>query len=751
MDAPFGDRVPEGGEPTGHAESPTELYLSLCETLIRTGDLAVAWVGTVVDTSVAVAAAAGPAAGSIDRAISLGGGAPIAVAIRETRPVVSRALEGSQGPRPWVEEVRDVRLRSGCALPITLGSRRVGALSVWSYEAGTFDEGYLTTLESLVANVSFALDRFARKAVQAEHTRICRLALATPELGTLLDEVASGVSRTLGGSWCRLRVQVGDGSRVLGAEAGRWTAREAGHTGPAGVVAPGASRACSGHKAPVPGPEQDGPKNLTKVPIQGSRDRLGEIEVAAGARLTDGDELDFLRSVASTVAAAVERAHVEAELDRLAHHDPLTGLPNRKLLLDCLGRAVAPTANSPHEVAVLFVDLDRFKLVNNAFGQSLGDRLLVDVAGRLVSAVGERHMVARIGDDEFAVLCEGVTAIDAAVLARAVAERLSAPVDLGRASIVVTASVGITIARRGAAAEQLLREADAAMSEAKARGGDRYAFFDEGLQVQALHRLELESDLRRGLAAGELCAYYQPVHLLSGGVVGVEALVRWEHPRRGTVAPGEFMTCAEETGLVVPLGAAVLDLACEQLGSWQKLPELQDLWLAVNLSAVQLADPELPATVAGAIARHGITAAALQLEITETALMSEAASGAAILEELRRIGVSVAIDDFGTGYSSLVYLRSFPVDTVKIDRCFVDGIGRNTVDLAIVRSVVELAHALGMATVAEGVERAGQVRALRKLGCDMAQGFYWSPPLRHDEAERVILASRRAARGRGVA
>ncbi len=433
--------------------------------------------------------------------------------------------------------------------------------------------------------------------------------------------------------------------------------------------------------------------------------------------------------VMNTDITALKRT--EAELAHQALHDPLTGLANRALLLDQLARILARRQRVAQAVALLFLDLDHFKVVNDSLGHIAGDQLLVHMAKRLGSALRPTDTVARLGGDEFVVLIDDFDdPRDPLVLAERIQHVLKAPVVVDGNEVFTTVSIGIAVATApDDTAEGLLRDADAAMYLAKARGRDRYEIFDEDLRTQATERLQTESHLRRALEMGEIEVYYQPeLALHSGVMVGAEALARWHHPVAGLLEAGAFIELAEDSGLILELGEWVLTEACRQAGEWQRERPDFPLTIRVNLSARQIAQPDLVGQVVNALEGAGIAASSLCLEITETALMSDPAAGLKVLQDLRSLGVELAIDDFGTGYSSLSYLKRFPVDVLKIDRSFVDGLGDDPDDTAIVTAIISLGRALGLRLVAEGVETRRQLDELRRLGCDRAQGFMFARP-----------------------
>jgi diguanylate cyclase (GGDEF)-like protein/PAS domain S-box-containing protein len=442
----------------------------------------------------------------------------------------------------------------------------------------------------------------------------------------------------------------------------------------------------------------------------------------------------------AVVRDVTERKRVERELTRLAFHDPLTNLPNRALFMDRLQHALDRATRQGRPIAVMFLDLDNFKVVNDSLGHKAGDQLLVHVSQRLVGCLRSADTAARLGGDEFTVLLEDLTGPeDALVVADRIAGYLNSAFQLEGREVFVTASVGIALSTgRDDSAESLVRTADLAMYQAKTSGKACYAVFDPAMNDRAWQRLEVETDLRYALDRGELVLHYQPiVDLATGRIEEVEALIRWQHPTRGLVPPGEFIPIAEETGLIVPVGRWVLEQACAQLRAWGS----HDLVVSVNLAARQFQDAQLLNDIARILAETGVEPRQLKLEITESAAMHDAAATEATLRQLKALGVGLAIDDFGTGYSALSYLKRFSVDTLKVDRSFVGGIGHNTDDTAIVSAIVALAHTMGLEVTAEGVETADQQEHLRNLGCNRGQGYYFARP--RDRAELTALLEAR--------
>jgi diguanylate cyclase (GGDEF)-like protein/PAS domain S-box-containing protein len=428
-----------------------------------------------------------------------------------------------------------------------------------------------------------------------------------------------------------------------------------------------------------------------------------------------------------------ERRDFESRLQEQATHDELTGLPNRTLLMDRLRMALSRGRRTGTGVAVLFCDLDHFKVVNDSLGHGAGDRLLVDTAARLVEALRPGDTVARFGGDEFVVLCEDLTdRADAVLVAERVRRLVNRSYELEDAEIFMTVSTGIAFTNDpDDDPEHLIRDADAAMYQAKGGGRARAVMFDHRMREAAVHRLATENALHRALDRHELRVHYQPeIDLRTGSIVGVEALLRWEHPQRGLLGPDEFIRVTEETGLIVPIGRWVLEQACRQLQRWQaEYPVASDdLFVSVNLSARQLGRRALVAEVARVLDDTGLDPTRVHFEITESVLMDDVERSSEQLHQLHELGVCLIVDDFGTGYSSLSYLQRFPVDLLKVDRSFVRGLGFDPADTAIVRAIVTLAHSLGLRAVGEGVERTEHLEALRALGCDLAQGFLLGRP-----------------------
>jgi diguanylate cyclase (GGDEF)-like protein/PAS domain S-box-containing protein len=427
-----------------------------------------------------------------------------------------------------------------------------------------------------------------------------------------------------------------------------------------------------------------------------------------------------------------QRRAVGEALAHQANHDPLTGLPNRTQFVERLGGALVESARRQQRVAVLFLDLDRFKVVNDSLGHSAGDRLLVAIADRLGGALGPHDLVARFGGDEFTMLCCDVSSEETVeLIAERVARAVARPVALVEGEVFVTASIGIAMSDgAGDSPETLLRNADAAMYRAKELGRDRSELFEAGTHHAAVAHLRTDNDLRRAIERGELRIHYQPViSIADGDLAGFEALIRWEHPERGLVSPKDFVPLAEETGLIVPLGVWALEEAAAQAARWHAAsPRGRRLSMSVNLSPRQLAEAALPNDVARVLHETGLQPGTLWLEITESTLMRDVDLALGALSALQSLGVHLAVDDFGSGYSSLAYLEQLPVESLKIDRSFVTRMPDRNDATTIVRAIVSLAEALGLSTTAEGVESVRELRLLRTMGCLLAQGYLFGAP-----------------------
>lgn len=481
---------------------------------------------------------------------------------------------------------------------------------------------------------------------------------------------------------------------------------------------------------------------------QAERDRAEAEKARAEAEHARAEQAErhveeLNRHIAEQERISLQLQESKDHFRHAAFHDALTNLPNRALLAENLKFVMERARqHEDYQFAVLFLDLDRFKNVNDSLGHSIGDQLLIAMARRLESCTREVDMVARLGGDEFAILLDGIAnGAEATNMARRIQEKLQSPFNLSGHEVFTTTSIGIALSSTGYDhPEAMLRDADTAMYRAKGQGKACYEVFDKGMHTHAVYVLQMENDLRRAIDREELRVYYQPiVSLDSGQLAGFEALIRWQHPERGFINPADFIPLAEDTGLIVPLGLWILRKACQQLSQWQwQSPGNRLLFMSVNLSSKQVAQSGLVDQIRDILEETHVEARHLKLEITESAVMDNAEMAVQLLNRLKALGVQLSIDDFGTGYSSLGYLHRFPVNTLKIDRSFVGRIGEAAENIEIVRTIVSLADNMGMEVVAEGVETLSQLMQLRKLKCQYGQGYLFSRPVDADSVSAWI-------------
>ena len=476
--------------------------------------------------------------------------------------------------------------------------------------------------------------------------------------------------------------------------------------------------------------------------------REQEIRTAEAMQAASDDHLIMLQQAnAHLVSATIEAQKMaeqiqtaKVELDHLAPHDVLTDLPNRILLQDRLGQAIELARRQGRQLAVMFMDLDQFKHINDSLGHALGDQLLQSVAQRLVGCVRQSDTISRQGGDEFVLLLPYIEqAEDAALSAQKILTALALPHRIDRHDLHISVSIGISIyPDAGQDAETLIKNADTAMYYAKESGRNNYKFFEQSMNTRAVQRQSMEVSLRRALERGEFVSYYQPkVNLQSGAIVGVEALIRWQHPERGLLLPAQFVPIAEDCGLILPIGRWMLRAACEQARTWLQAG-LPPIIIAVNTSALEFRAYDFLENIRTTLTDTGVEPCYLELELTESILMRDAKSTDAVLRALADLGVKLAIDDFGTGYSSLSYLRQFPIDTLKIDQSFVSRMTRNPDDATIVKAVIAMGKSLKQRVIAEGVETPEQYEFLLSQGCDEGQGHYFGRPVPAEEFAELL-------------
>ncbi len=440
----------------------------------------------------------------------------------------------------------------------------------------------------------------------------------------------------------------------------------------------------------------------------------------------------------------VERQQIGQKLEYNALHDPLTDLPNRTLLMERLEQVIKRIRREENYLcAVLFIDLDRFKIINDSLGHQIGDLLLIAIAQKLTSIVRETDTIARLGGDEFIALLEPITQINDAIdIAERIIEELRLPFYLEKRQVFTAASIGIVLSSKEySQADDILRDADIAMYRAKSRGKARYEMFDQEMYNLAVARHKLENNLRHALDRQEFQVYYQPIISLDNKkIVGFEALLRWQHPEQGLISPAKFLPIAEEIGLIVPIGEWILHSACQQMALWQtQISTASQLKISVNLSAKQLQDPNFLGAVKRVLTQTGLEGKSLQLELTESMLMENLKALTTLLWQLKEEGIELSIDDFGTGYSSLSYLHRLPIDNLKIDRSFIKSIGKEKDGRNIVATIINLAHQMEMTTIAEGIESPKQLDRLQFLGCEKVQGYLFSRPVPSDQATALLM------------
>jgi diguanylate cyclase (GGDEF)-like protein len=572
--------------------------------------------------------------------------------------------------------------------------------------------------------------------------RLSQIALREYQLRTLIEEIVATVMRTLDLELCGVsRLRADEETLDVIVSAGQ------AHTPPTVPVKQGSQAGYAVRtRQPVvsddllsetrfhaPGLLGMGMRSGVSAIIEGHERPFGILSAhSRRPRRFTTDDVNFLIAVANVLSAAVERNRKEEAARHAALHDPLTGLPNRTLAIDRLDLALARRRRAgTSTVALLLIDLDRFTMVNESLGHGAGDEVLLALAGRLRQTLRVSDTAARMSADEFAVICESEGGVhDVVELAQRIGVEFGRPLPLDGGERVFTASIGIAVAESlKDSASSMLRDADAAMYRAKRRGPGSYELFDSAVRAQVLTRLRTEAELRHAIGEDQLCLHYQPIlELPSGRPIATEALVRWQHPQHGLIPPLDFIPVAEETGLIAELGRYVLKRASEQCIAWQRQFD-EPLRMFVNVSGMQIVNPAFVEEVADIAGANGLAPGTLGLEVTESVLVEAEGSAITVLSQLHDHGLRLMLDDFGTGYSSLGYLRSFPLDGVKIDRSFIDGLIDNREDAAIIRAIIDMCSALGLATVAEGVECEDQLNQLSELGCEYVQGYLLCHPM----------------------
>jgi diguanylate cyclase (GGDEF)-like protein len=690
------------------------------------------------------------------------------------------ALNSEQG-RPWRRAGQTTRVIASVAVPLIKSGKSVGVLLFFLGRSWAADEEIIAVLSRMAENVSFALDNFERAAERAkadkQKERLARMfsalsatneaimrAKSRTELFELVCEsVSKGAKFT---STCVALAKPGSDYLDMVAVAGLTAERtrkvtlsiNADH--PEGRGLSGTAFRC--RRAAVsndyladpcgiafhPVVRADGAKSGSAFPLLVHGKIVGiMLFLSAETHIFTPEFVELLQRLADNVSFALEnferadeKRRADERIEYLASHDGLADLPNRELFNGLLRHTIDTARRNARHFTLLFIDLDRFKIINDSLGHDAGDLLLVEVAGRLRGALRANDVVARLGGDEFVVILEETSDRDGIErIARHLLSVLGQPMQLSGHECHTTASIGIAIyPENGADAAALTKNADIAMYLAKEEGKNGFRFFSGDIKAQSIERLRLETDLRRAVARQQFSLHYQPkVDMESGQITGVEALLRWKHPELGLVSPAQFIPLAEETGLIVPIGRWVMREACAQNMAWQR-QGLRPVSMAVNLSPRQFADEQLLHDVDEALAASGMSPVLLQLEVTESMVMRNVTRAVRVLDAIQSRGIRLAIDDFGTGYSSMSLMKQFPIDTIKIDRSFVRDLPRDSEDQAIAQAIISMGKALGMTVVAEGVETAEQHAFLRDHRCDEMQGYLFSKPLPPCELAKLL-------------
>ncbi len=695
-----------------------ELFPQVCRDAVEFGGMRMAWIGMLDETGDKVIPAASFGAGTeylegIDISIRVdeaAGRGPTGIALRENQPVWCQDFQHDPMTANWHERGAAFGWAASAALPLQRKDVVVGTFTLYADTAGAFDEFARNLLVEMAMDIGYALNRFAdmreRQQMQDSLRQLSLAVEQSPSSIVITDLDANIVyanatfTKVTGYALDEI---VGQNQRLL--SSGK-TARATYDDMWAHLTR---GERWEGELINL---RKDGSEYVEAVRIAPVRDEQGVVR----NYLTIKDDI-------------TEKKQAEARIQHLAHFDQLTGLPNRILLQDHFRFAVSLAQRNHVQLAVLFLDLDHFKAINDTLGHNIGDQLLMEVGRRLKEAVREEDTVSRQGGDEFILVLPGVDANGAAKVARKLIEAVAVPYQYDMHELVATPSIGIALyPDDGEDMDTLAKHADAAMYRAKQAGRNDFCFFTQAMQVNSSRNLRLATDLRRALARNELQLHYQPqIAMHDGGVIGAEALLRWQHPELGMISPAEFIPIAENSGLIIPVGEWVLRTAAMQMKVW-----LDQGWLlviAVNLSAVQFRQADLLLRISAILAETGLPAQALELELTEAVAMDDPQGAVAVMDRLHEHGIRMSIDDFGTGYSSLSYLKRFKVYKLKIDQSFVRDIGSDPEDKAIVTAIINMASSLGLHTIAEGVETAEQLAFLRLQGCDEVQGYYFSKPL----------------------
>ncbi len=709
------------------------LFQTVCRVAVEHGGMTMAWIGmldaaTMEVLPVAHAGAFTPWYERV-RPFTLRGPlrTPVEIALGEERIYLCNDLDGDPALAPTHAILRENGLRAAASCPLRTGGRIVGALTLFAGEKDYFDESLTSLVVEMAIDVSYALDNFEKdKRLRAseEVIRLNSQAVESTANGIMITSLLQPGNPLSYVNPAFERITGYAASEVLGRNPDFLRGDDTDQLGVAEIRA--AIREQREGQALLRNYRKDGSLFWNELSIAPVRDAAGQVTHFVGV-----------------INDVTERKQYEEQLENQNNRDALTGLASRSLLKDRTGQAIAFATRHERSVALLILDLDNFKRINDSLGHGSGDAVLRAVADRIAGCVHERDTLARLGGDEFVIVLTDLASLqDVPTMAVRILRAIDRPIPVGNREISLSASIGVSVfPQDGGDYDTLLRNADAAMYSAKQAGRNAFRFYTADMNEEALHRLELESRLRQALARDELLLHYQPLVSLDGRrIADVEALLRWRSDDGRLVSPADFIPLAEETGLIVAIGEWVLQTACRQARRWQQSGS--ELRVAVNLSARQFRDRNLAEIVRRCLEDSGLPARLLRLEITESAVMENAEEAAGVLAELKALGVGLSVDDFGTGYSSLAYLRRFPIDQLKIDRSFIHDMLEHPDSAAIVMGIVGLARNLRLQTVAEGVETPQQRDFLMDAGCDLMQGFLFSRPLPPDEL--VVLLAKTA-------
>lgn len=754
------------------ATSEAELFPQICRDAVQYGGLKMAWIGMLDEASLQVLPVAFYGDGveylqgklvSVDANSPYGRG-PTGTAIRENRPFWCDDFQHDAATIPWHERGAKFGWGSSASLPLCRNGIAIGAFTLYSAEINGFDDASRNLLVEMASDISYALDNFERERVrvrlemQSKNERyVLELLARGRPLRDLLSQLASSYEAMYPGMLCSVLLLSADGLHLEhGAAPGLPAAYCQAIDGVAiGECVGSCGTAAYTRKTVVVSDIATDPlwrdyKELARshglaacwsVPIMSTQGPvLGTFALYYSSPRTPlPDELASLERGAHLASLAIERTHSEARIQQLAQFDLLTGLPNRLLLKDRVDQAISLVQRGAKQLAVLFLDIDHFKNINDTLGHRIGDELLIQLSVRLKALVRDEDTLSRLGGDEFILVLPDIDVDGAAHVAEKVLATVAQTCHIEQYELVVTPSIGIAMyPGDGMDFDKLYQSADVAMYRAKQDGRNTFRFYTAEMQARSARRMQLENALRHALVREQFQLHYQPqISMQDGRVVGAEALLRWNHPELGQVSPAEFIPVAEDSGLILPIGEWVLRTAVSQAKSWMESGQAP-ITIAVNLSAVQFRDAHLSELVMQILKEADLPSQYIELELTESVAMDAPLAAIAVMDELHGCGIRMSIDDFGTGYSSLSYLRKFKVSKLKIDQSFVRNITDDVESRAIVTAIITLASSMGFHTIAEGVETAGQLAFLRLQGCDEVQGYYFSKPLSVGQFEQFM-------------